>query len=129
MRFGYTILYVPDVPAAVAFYEAAFGLHCRFLHESGMYAELETGMTALAFAHESMATANGLTIDNATPTKLAPPMEIAFVTDAPDAAYAHAVKHGASVIRPMEEKPWGQRVGHVRDLNGIVVEICSPMGG
>ncbi|MDR6644219.1 putative glyoxalase superfamily protein PhnB [Luteibacter sp. 1214] len=28
----------------------------------------------------------------------------------------------------MEEKPWGQRVGHLRDLNGVIVEICSPMG-
>ena len=128
MRFGYTILYVPDVPATVAFYEAAFGLHRRFLHESGMYAELETGATALAFAHESMAAANGLTIEHAIPSNPAPPMEIAFVTDAPEAAFAHAVNHGASVVRPIEDKPWGQRVGHLRDVNGIVIEICSPMG-
>lgn len=35
MQLGYTILYVPDVPATLQFYEAAFGLATRFLHESG----------------------------------------------------------------------------------------------
>ena len=49
MQLGYVILYVPDVTAAVSFYEAAFGLSPRFIHESGQYAEMETGATALAF--------------------------------------------------------------------------------
>lgn len=129
MRFGYTIIYVPDVAAAVAFYASAFALHRRFVDDSGMYAEMETGATALAFAHHSMATANGLGIKEAAPGTDAPPIEIAFVTDAPDAAFDHAVEHGATVIRAIEEKPWGQRVGHLRDLNGVIVEICSPMGG
>lgn len=128
MRFGYTILYVPDVAATVAFYEAAFGLSRRFLDDSGMYAEMETGATALAFAHESMAAANGLTIGGASGTA-APPVELAFVTETPDADFDKAVAQGASAVRPMEEKPWGQRVGHLRDLNGFIVEVCSPMHG
>ena len=49
MRFGYTIVYVRDVADSVEFYERAFGLERRLLHESGQYAELETGSTALAF--------------------------------------------------------------------------------
>ena len=48
MKFGYTILYVPDVAASLTFFEKAFGFACRFLHESGAYGELETGATALA---------------------------------------------------------------------------------
>lgn len=129
MRFGYTILYVPDVLAAAHFYEAAFGLSRRFLHESGMYAEMETGATALAFAHESMAVANGLQIESLAPSRSAPPMEIALVTDTPDTDFDRAVAEGATVVRAIEEKPWGQRVGHLRDLNGVIVEICSPIGG
>jgi len=35
MKFGYTIVYVPDVLASVEFFEKAFGLKRRFLHESG----------------------------------------------------------------------------------------------
>lgn len=33
MQFGYTILYVKDVKATLAFYEAAFGLTASFLHD------------------------------------------------------------------------------------------------
>ena len=51
MRLGYVIIYVPDLEETVAFYEKAFGVSRRFIHESG-YAEMETGATALAFATE-----------------------------------------------------------------------------
>ena len=40
MQFGYTILYVKDVKATLAFYEAALGLTTRFLHEGGDYGGL-----------------------------------------------------------------------------------------
>lgn len=43
VKLAYTIIYVPDVPASLAFCEAAFGMRRRFLHESGTYGELETG--------------------------------------------------------------------------------------
>jgi predicted enzyme related to lactoylglutathione lyase len=49
LKLGYTIIYVSDVLATVEFFEKAFGLKRRILHESG-YGELETGSTALAFA-------------------------------------------------------------------------------
>ena len=53
MKLGYTIVYVPHVAESLAFFESAFGLSRRFLHESGDYGELETGETTLAFAsHE-----------------------------------------------------------------------------
>lgn len=127
MRFGYTILYVPDVVATVDFYERAFGLSRRFVHESGLYAEMETGTTALAFAAEPMAEANGLTIHRNTADGLAAGVEICFVTDTPDESYERAMSQGATSIKPIELKPWGQRVAHLRDLNGCVVEICTPM--
>ena len=37
MQLAYTILYVDDVRRSVAFYEQAFGLTSRFVHESGDY--------------------------------------------------------------------------------------------
>ncbi|MBB4843275.1 catechol 2,3-dioxygenase-like lactoylglutathione lyase family enzyme [Paucibacter oligotrophus] len=45
MNFAYTIVYVADVAASLAFFEQAFGLKRRFLHESGAYGELDTGAT------------------------------------------------------------------------------------
>jgi len=37
MKLGYTILYVADVASSLFFYEQAFSLKKRFLHESGTY--------------------------------------------------------------------------------------------
>lgn len=125
LRLGYVILHVPDVLAAVAFYEAAFGLLCRFVHPSG-YAEMETGATALAFASHMLAEANGLPAHSGSPPSGA---EIALVTDDVDAAFRRAVDAGAEAAVPPEAKPWGQVVGYVRDLNGFLVELCTPAGG
>lgn len=127
MKLGYTIIYVADVLATIAFYEKAFGLSRRFVHESNLYAELETGGTTLAFAGESMATMNGFAIRPNRLGDLAAGFEIALVTDDPKSAYLKAVDSGANAVKPPVEKPWGQVVGYVRDLNGCLVEICSPV--
>jgi len=127
MKFGYTIIYVADVPATIAFYETAFALKRRFVHESNLYAELDTGSTTLAFAGEPMADANGVSIRPNRKADVAAGFEIALVTDDPDAAYRTAVAAGAAAVKPPARKPWGQLVGYVRDLNGCLVEICSPM--
>lgn len=57
MKFGYTIVYVPDVLASVEFFEKAFGLKRRFVHESG-YGEMDTCTTALAFANHDLGASN-----------------------------------------------------------------------
>jgi uncharacterized glyoxalase superfamily protein PhnB len=129
MKLGYAIIYVADVPETVAFYEKAFGLKPRFVHESNLYAELDTGSTALAFAGESMAASNELAIRPNRASDVAAAFEIAFVTEDPEAAYQMAVAAGASGVKPPALKPWGQKVGYVRDLNGCLVELCSPVGG
>ena len=58
MKLDYTILYVPDVATSLSFFEKAFGLSRRFLHESGDYGELATGETTLAFASLALGLAN-----------------------------------------------------------------------
>lgn len=127
MKLGYVIIYVPDVMQAAEFYEKAFGLTRKFVHESG-YAEMLTGDTALAFATEALRTSNGVeTLDNRLSAKPAG-AEIAFVTSDVQAAYDKAVNAGAQPYKKPESKPWGQVVGYVRDLNGFLVEICSPVG-
>lgn len=127
VRFGYSILYVPDVVATVSFYETAFGLTRKFIHESNLYAEMETGSTTLAFAGEVMADLNGLAIRANRKADLAAGFEIALVCSAPHKAYERAVSAGATAVTPPERKPWGQVVGYVRDMNGCLVELCSAM--
>jgi catechol 2,3-dioxygenase-like lactoylglutathione lyase family enzyme len=57
VKFGYTIIYVPDVLASVEFFEKAFGLRRRFVLESG-YREMDTGATALASATHELGASN-----------------------------------------------------------------------
>jgi lactoylglutathione lyase len=128
MKLGYVIVYSQDVPAALAFYERAFGLSRRFLHESNTYGELDTGATVLAFAHDDMAAQNGLTVRFNRPAEPAAGVELALVTDDVAAAYATALAAGAVSVSAPEQKPWGQTVAYVRDGDGVLVELCSPMG-
>lgn len=127
MKLGYTIIYVADVPGTVAFYEAAFDLTCRFIHESNLYAEMETGDTALAFAGNEAAEMNGLAILPNDPSVTSAGWEICFVTDDVSTAFERAVKQGCTPVSNPSAKPWGQTVSYVRDLNGCIVEIASPI--
>jgi uncharacterized glyoxalase superfamily protein PhnB len=126
MRFGYAIAYVPDVETTIAFWERAFGLKRRMLLE-GEYGELDTGATRLGFAIESMANMHGFSIRPNKPGDTPAGFEIALVTDDVQAAFDRAVAAGAIPASRPEPKPWGQTVGYVRDINGILVELCSPM--
>lgn len=54
--------------------------------------------------------------------------EVCFVTDDVTTAFDHAVDAGCIALVPPDEKPWGQTVSYVRDLNGCIVEIASPIG-
>ena len=106
-------------------YRRAFGLSERFAHESGQYAELETGGTTLAFAAEDLVSANGLSFRPNRAGDAPAGCEVAFVTGDVPAAYAHALAAGASPLVEPHPKPWGQVVAYVRDLNGGLVELCS----
>ena len=129
MKFAYTILYVPDVSRSLAFYESALGLKRRFLHESGMYGELETGSTTLSFAAEPLAQSNipgGF--QPASLTRQPGASEVGFATADVPAAYERALAAGALAVAAPKTKPWGQVVAYVRDLDGHLIELCTPMG-
>jgi lactoylglutathione lyase len=128
MRFGYTILYVRDVSASLDFYERAFGQRRRFLHESGEYGELDTGGTALAFADLELAASNLPDRFRPAPAGAsAPAYEVCFVSEDVGSAYERAVREGAEPVTAPQTKPWGQDVAYVRDPDGTLVEIASPV--
>lgn len=54
MKLNYIIIYVADAVKATEFYKKAFDLKTKFIHESNMYAEMESGETTLAFANNEM---------------------------------------------------------------------------
>lgn len=125
MRFRYTILYVRDVAASVELYERAFGQRRRFVHESGDYAELDTGDTTLSFASHELAEAN-LPDAFRRPDGAATAFEVCFVTEDVAEAYERAVREGADPVTPPQTKPWGQDLAYVRDPDGNLVELASP---
>ena len=129
MKLGYAIIYVPDVTATIEFYERAFGLARRFIDPTGQYGELETGATALAFASHELGEANlpgGYTRAESAALPLG--CEIALIAEDVAGAFEKAVASGARAVSAPKAKPWGQVVAYVRDNNGFVVEICSPVG-
>lgn len=126
VRLGYVFLFVPDVAAAVTFYGRAFELPCRYMDESGMFAELESGATVLAFAEDGYAAeANGIAHRPCDPTTAPPGVSLTLVSDRLEDDWARAVEAGAHVVSPPTAKPWGQTVGYLRDPHGLIVEIAS----
>ncbi len=128
MKLGYTIVYVKDVKRTVAFWERAFGLKPRPM-DSPMYCELETGGE-----HTLSFVAGGYVRDNIPGGYRAPqndeappPFEIALTTDDVAGAVDRAVKAGAQHVLAPTKKPWGQTVAYVRDIDGNLVELCTPM--
>ena len=124
-KLGWVIVYVPDVEAAIGFYEKAFGLARRFVAPDASFGELNTGETRLAFASEQQAESNfegGFQRPSAQPFNI----ELALVFDDPAAAFARAVDAGATAHADPHEKPWGQMVAYVRDPFGTLVELAAP---
>jgi lactoylglutathione lyase len=130
MKFGYTIVYVPNVAASLAFFEQAFGFRTKFLHESGTYGELDTGETTLAFAAHELGEMNfpsGHVAAHSSGKPLG--IEVGFVTEDVHSAHEAAVSAGASELSAPTAKPWGQVVSYIRCPDGMLVELCSPVRG
>jgi catechol 2,3-dioxygenase-like lactoylglutathione lyase family enzyme len=123
MELGYVIAYVADVEATIEWWERAFGLSRRFVAEDGSYGELATGATTLSFASHEMGKANlpGGFVPH-DPSGQPAALEIALVT-----ADDRAVEAGARELSGPKQKPWGQTVSYVRDPNGVLIELCTPV--
>jgi uncharacterized glyoxalase superfamily protein PhnB len=128
ITYSYTILYVDNVEETIDFYIKAFGFTQKLITPEKDYAELETGGTTLAFADYSVAEYNGITITKSDESTTPPAFEITFVTDDIDSTFKQAIEAGAIVVTEPAQKPWGQIVGYVRDINGFLVELCTKVG-
>ena len=130
VSLGYVVLYVKDVSASLAFYEEAFGLTRRFFNDDNgkAYGELETGAARLAFYSFELANEHlkqGIVL--ASLDKVSLGFEIALVTPDVPALYARALKAGATAVSAPEAKPWGQTVAYLRDKDGHLVGLGTPL--
>ena len=130
VTLGYVILYVRDVDASLTFYERAFGLTRRFLQDDGgkAYGELDTGAARVGFSSLPLV-ADLIGGEPLLGPLTGPPLgiEIALLTDDVQALYDQAVAAGATPVNPPAAKPWGQTVAYVRDMDGNLVELCTPI--
>ena len=123
-RLGFCLLYTPDVTAKIELYERAFAMERKFIAEGGSFGEL-AGDAPLCFADEKLAAAHVGEIATARPGATPAAVEVGFIVDDVEAAYARAIAAGAAPHRPPAKTPWGQTVAYVRDPDGVLVELCT----
>ena len=128
MKYGYTILYVQSVKDTLQFYEQAFGFKQKFITPEGDYGELLSGETTIAFASEELGNSNFSKGFQQLKKDSKPfGVEMVFVTDNIETDFEQAIHVGAEEYEPIKQKPWGQKVGYLRDINGFLIEICTPV--
>ncbi len=128
MKYAYTILYVENVTETIEFYEKAFGFGRKFITPENDYGELISGETTISFASIKLGNSNFKKgFEKITNSKKPFGVELAFTTDNIEKDFKNAINAGATEFEPLTEKPWGQKVGYVRDNNGFLIEICSPI--
>lgn len=128
VKFGYTILYVNDVEKSIAFYEDAFGFTRKFVTPDNDYGELNTGETTISFASKNLGAKNlkdGFLESSLEDKPFA--IELAFITDDVGELVQKATQLGAVLVAEPKKKPWGQVVAYVRDHDGFLLEICTPV--
>ena len=117
------------VTKSIDFYEKAFGFSRKFVTPENDYGELLVGETALSFVSTTLANSN--LRDGFTESSLANKpfgIEIGFTTNNVEETIKSVVNAGGTIVENPKTKPWGQVVAYVRDLDGFLIEICTPMG-
>ncbi len=128
MKYSYTIIYVEHVTQTIEFYEKAFGFQRKFITPENDYGELDTGGTTISFASLELGASNfSKGFDKVDKTKKTVGIELAFTTENIEVDFQNAIDHGAEVFEKIVEKPWGQKVGYLRDINGVLIEVCTPV--
>ncbi len=123
-RFTRMILYVKDVKRSLDFYANGFGFKASAVDPSGGYAELATGETNLALSAEGlghMLLLDGFRAND--PAQSPAGILVGIIVDDVSAAFEQAVSAGATAVAAPHAVPWGMKLAHVRDLDGILIEI------
>jgi lactoylglutathione lyase len=128
VKLGYIILYVSDVTKSTEFYEAAFAFQRKFITPENDYAELLTGETTISFVSKKLANSNlqnGFMESKQSDKPFG--IELALVTDNVQDVIDKSIKLGAVVVEQPLQKPWGQTIAYIRDIDGFLLEICTPI--
>jgi len=128
VTYAYTILYVKEVQKSIDFYSKVFGFQQKFITPEKDYAELISGSTTLAFASLELGNSNlknGFLKSSNDQKPFG--IELVFACEDLEDLMQLAKDTGAGVLEEIKTKPWGQKVGYIRDVDGFLIEICTPM--
>jgi lactoylglutathione lyase len=129
VRYDYTRLLVADFPACFRFYRDVIGLAPHLGSEADTYAEFETGATRIAlFDRAEMSAAVGT---SALPAQFEAQdaVCIVFGVDDVDATERRLSTAGVPIVAGATDRAaWEVRTLHVRDPEGRLVELNSPLG-
>ena len=129
IKYAYTILYVENVTKSIEFYEKSFGFSRKFVTEENDYGEIITGETTISFASKNLANTNLKNGFIESDLKSKPfGIELGFVTENVAETIESAKNNGGIIIEEPKQKPWGQIVAYIRDIDGFLIEICTAMG-
>lgn len=118
------LLNVRNGQRAIEFYKSAFGAEEQLRVDDGgsAVARLAIGDAEFWLADESPEHANF------SPDSLGgSTVRMILVVDEPDAVFARAMAAGATVVWPVEDQPYGWRVGRIADPFGHHWEIGKPL--
>jgi lactoylglutathione lyase len=128
IKYTYTILYVENVTKSIEFYEKSFGFSRKFVTPENDYGEIITGQTTISFASKSLANSNLKNSFIESDLKNKPfGIELGFVTENVSETIESAKNNGGIIIEEPKQKPWGQIVAYIRDIDGFLIEICTAM--
>jgi uncharacterized glyoxalase superfamily protein PhnB len=112
------VLVYPDVPAAVAWLESAFGFEARVLIGDAHRAQLRVGVDgAVVVADEGP--------DRVSPGAAAVTHIVKVRVPDVDAAFARAREHGARVVEELTTWEYGERSGILEDIGGHRWELTQ----
>jgi catechol 2,3-dioxygenase-like lactoylglutathione lyase family enzyme len=126
MPLGHIIFYVPDVAATVDFYETAFGFQKHRDNRASGTVDMISGKMIISFLSEATAKALGHPFTPLRPDSPPPGIELILERVEVLPAYIRALLAGATPIEEPALNALGQMVAVVRDLNGVMVELCAP---
>lgn len=115
---------VDDLARDVAFYRDTMLLK-QVVDVPGVYAELDAGAVRLAFYRRDLMSE---VLGEACGTRGGNDFVLALRVRSVDEEAARLAATGVLLTRPPRDQPaWYQRVAHLRDASGRLVEIWSPL--
>lgn len=119
-------LLVADADKAIAFYTQALGatLNHRVAEDDGIVNHAELALDSLVFALAQQVPEWGW----ADPGALGgSPVLLMLTVPDPDATAERMVRHGAELVIPIENRPYGMRQGRVKDPFGHLWVISGAL--